>query len=176
MGKKYSAYGVTRLGLVAACYMVLTMILAPLSFGIGVRLGEGLNFLGLYDKRYVYGITIGVFLVNYFSYGPVDMVVGSLSSLVFITLGVDLAEWIVARLPQKYWEKIDPMMIKYLILGTIFTISMVTIALMIMYLGNLSWDAFPALYGGLMLSEAISLLLGGSVMYFVGKRLDLRIT
>ena len=166
MGKKYSAYGVTRLGLVAACYMVLTMILAPLSFGIGVRLGEGLNFLGLYDKRYVYGITIGVFLVNYFSYGPVDMVVGSLSSLVFITLGVDLAEWIVARLPQKYWEKIDP----------IFTISMVTIALMIMYLGNLPWDAFPALYGGLMLSEAISLLLGGSVMYFVGKRLDLRIT
>ena len=77
----------TRAGLVAGLYIVLTFLTLPYSFGpVQFRLAETLNFTSLYNKRYVYAVTLGVFIVNAYQYGPVDMVVGTLQTLLFLWL------------------------------------------------------------------------------------------
>ncbi|MGX7141338.1 QueT transporter family protein [Facklamia languida] len=172
MKQKITTYDLTMVGLVAAAYIVLTMILAPLSFGIGLRISEGLNFLALYNKRHIYGITLGVFVVNYFAYGVSDMIVGSLSSLVFLFLGKLLAEWLIDEKHLFSHLKLDPMILKYLIIGTLFSISMFTIAILVVVLGA-GWGAFWVIYLQMVVIEAISLALGGVILYLVSQRVDL---
>ena len=58
--KKIATYA-----LVASVYTVLSLVVAPFSFGaIQVRLGEALMVLCLLDKNYVYALTLGCFLTN----------------------------------------------------------------------------------------------------------------
>ena len=58
--KKIATYA-----LVASVYTVLSLVVAPFSFGqIQVRLGEMLMLLCLLDKEYVYALTLGCFLTN----------------------------------------------------------------------------------------------------------------
>lgn len=172
MKQKIATYDLTMVGLVAAAYIVLTLVLAPLSFGMGIRISEGLNFLALYNKRHIYGITLGVFVVNYFSYGVSDMVVGSLSSLVFLLLGKYLAEWLVDDRRIFRHLKVDPMILKYLVLGILFSLSMFTIAILVVVLGA-GWEAFWVLYLQMAVTEAIGLALGGIILYLVSQRVNL---
>ena len=172
MKQKIATYDLTMVGLVAAAYIVLTLVLAPLSFGMGIRISEGLNFLALYNKRHIYGITLGVFVVNYFSYGVSDMIVGSLSSLVFLLLGKYLAEWLVDDRRIFSHLKVDPMILKYLVLGILFSLSMFTIAILVVVLGA-GWEAFWVLYLQMAVTEAIGLALGGIILYLVSQRVNL---
>ena len=172
MKQKITTYDLTMVGLVAAAYIVLTLVLAPLSFGMGIRISEGLNFLALYNKRHIYGITLGVFVVNYFSYGVSDMIVGSLSSLVFLLLGKYLAEWLVDERRIFRHLKVDPMILKYLVLGILFSLSMFTIAILVVVLGA-GWEAFWVLYLQMAVTEAIGLALGGIILYLVSQRVNL---
>ena len=172
MKQKIATYDLMMVGLVAAAYIVLTLVLAPLSFGMGIRISEGLNFLALYNKRHIYGITLGVFVVNYFSYGVSDMVVGSLSSLVFLLLGKYLAEWLVDDRRIFRHLKVDPMILKYLVLGILFSLSMFTIAILVVVLGA-GWEAFWVLYLQMAVTEAIGLALGGIILYLVSQRVNL---
>jgi len=172
MKQKIATYDLTMVGLVAAAYIVLTLVLAPLSFGMGIRISEGLNFLALYNKRHIYGITLGVFVVNYFSYGVSDMIVGSLSSLVFLLLGKYLAEWLVDDRRIFRHLKVDPMILKYLVLGILFSLSMFTIAILVVVLGA-GWEAFWVLYLQMAVTEAIGLALGGIILYLVSQRVNL---
>ena len=172
MKQKIATYDLTMVGLVAAAYIVLTLVLAPLSFGMGIRISEGLNFLALYNKRHIYGIILGVFVVNYFSYGVSDMIVGSLSSLVFLLLGKYLAEWLVDDRRIFRHLKVDPMILKYLVLGILFSLSMFTIAILVVVLGA-GWEAFWVLYLQMAVTEAIGLALGGIILYLVSQRVNL---
>lgn len=72
-----------RLSLVAALYAILTISIAPVSYGmIQVRLSEALVLLAFYDKRYVYSLTIGCLISNIMSpLGIVDIIVGTLGTL-----------------------------------------------------------------------------------------------
>ncbi|MCR6515543.1 MAG: QueT transporter family protein [Clostridium chrysemydis] len=73
-----------KLALVAALYVVLTIAIAPISYGpIQVRFSEVLILLAFYDKRYVYSLTIGCIIANLLSpLGIVDVVVGSLGTYI----------------------------------------------------------------------------------------------
>ncbi|WP_252899046.1 QueT transporter family protein [Secundilactobacillus odoratitofui] len=77
-----SVYDIARVAVIAALYVVITMVLAAFSFGpVQVRLAEMLNLLAIYNKRYVLAVPIGVALANLSSpYGVVDIVWGSLST------------------------------------------------------------------------------------------------
>ena len=70
-------------GVVAAIYTVLTMVLAPLSFGpIQLRLSELLVLLVFVDPIYIIGLTLGCMLSNLLGgYGILDIVFGSLATL-----------------------------------------------------------------------------------------------
>ncbi|MBG9981337.1 QueT transporter family protein [Facklamia sp. DSM 111018] len=161
-----------KIALVASLYIVLTLILGPLSFKVGLRISEGLNFLALYNKRHIYGITLGVFIVNSFSYGVYDMIVGSLSSFVFLFMGAYIAEKLTPYIKKRCSYQINSMLIQYFVLGIVFSLSMFTIALLVVMLGA-GWQAFWSIYLSMVLVEAISLLAGGSLIYIVSFRVDL---
>lgn len=70
-------------GIIAAIYVVLTMVTFPVSFlGIQFRIAEILVLLCFFRKDYAFGLTIGCVLANLFSsLGFIDCVFGGLATL-----------------------------------------------------------------------------------------------
>lgn len=70
--------------LIAALYVVLTMLFEPISFGpVQFRISEMLVVLPFFTPAAIPGVTIGCFLANLFSGAIVmDVVLGSLATLI----------------------------------------------------------------------------------------------
>ena len=68
----------------AALYIALTLLIAPLSFGVvQVRVSEVLCVLGLFSPAAIPGLTIGCFIANILGpNGMIDAVLGSLATLI----------------------------------------------------------------------------------------------
>ena len=66
-------------GIIAALYIALTLI-SPFSFGVvNIRLSDVIPAIGCIDKRYRWGVAVGMILANLFSpYGLVDVCVAVL--------------------------------------------------------------------------------------------------
>ena len=112
----------TRAGLVAGLYIVLTFLTLPYSFGpVQFRLAETLNFTSLYNKRYVYAVTLGVFIVNAYQYGPVDMVVGTLQTLLFLWLARWIGDLAVAALAKGTSAKTQTI-VRYAVFTLVFSL------------------------------------------------------
>ena len=83
--KKYSASRLTVLtALIAAAYVALTYLSASfgLAFGqIQFRLSEALNILATFTPAAIPGLTIGCFLSNLTSPFPLDILFGTLATL-----------------------------------------------------------------------------------------------
>lgn len=170
--ESYSSFdtqGLVKAALVTALYIVITMFVAPVAFGpIQFRISEGLNFMGLYNKRYVASITLGVMLVNALQSTIVDVVVGSFHTLVSLLLARFIANWAVKAFEKKVK---DPMIIRYIVMTLVFTFTMFIIAAMLMYMGFA--DFFWETYAFLALSEFIVMTLGGLIMYYlIAPRID----
>jgi len=163
-----STHSLVKAALITALYIILTFLVAPIAFGpIQFRVSEVLNFLGLYNKRYIYSITLGVVFVNFYQYGIVDMVVGGLSTFIFLYISRWVGEAIAGSFKNKNF---DPMIIKYIVLIIIFSLSMFTIAAMFVVLGLEA--AFWPVYISLALSQAVVMSLGSFIMYPLSKRVD----
>ena len=65
--------------LIAAVYVVMTLAIAPLSFGmVQVRFSEMLMLMAFIDKKYAPGLALGCFIANCFSpFGMMDIVFGT---------------------------------------------------------------------------------------------------
>lgn len=90
-------------GIIAAVYIAVSLLLAPLSFGaIQLRFSEILNQLIVFNKKYFYAIVIGVFITNLFSpNGPIDLLFGvgqTALSLGITILSAKFIKSIVARM------------------------------------------------------------------------------
>ena len=79
---KYNVRSLTKMALVAALYVVLSIALGNLSYGpIQFRVAEVLALLVLIDKKYIYAVTLGCAIANFNStLGPIDIIVGTLST------------------------------------------------------------------------------------------------
>ena len=73
-------------GLVAALYTVLTIGLAPMSYGpVQVRISEFMTLLAFVNKKYVPGLVTGCLLANLGSpFGITDMAVGTLATFLAV--------------------------------------------------------------------------------------------
>lgn len=73
---------------IAAMYAVLTIFLAPISYGsIQMRISEVLIFLAFYNKRYIPGLVLGCLIANLASpFGIWDIVFGTLATLLAVVL------------------------------------------------------------------------------------------
>lgn len=71
-----------RAAVIAALYMALSIVFAPISFSsVQVRISEALTLLPILCPEAVIGVTVGCFLSNLLFSTPIDMVVGTLATL-----------------------------------------------------------------------------------------------
>lgn len=87
----------TKVGVIAALYAVLTMVVAPISYGpMQIRISEALCVLPYFTSAAVPGLFIGCIIANGFglilgsSLGLMDIIVGSLTTLA--------AAWLTRRI------------------------------------------------------------------------------
>ena len=78
----YKVRMIAYTAMVAAAYVVITLMIAPLGYGVvQVRISEALVLLAFVDKRYAPGLILGCFIANCFSpFGLIDMVFGTACS------------------------------------------------------------------------------------------------
>ncbi|WP_017795510.1 QueT transporter family protein [Oceanobacillus kimchii] len=87
-------------GLIAALYVVVSIAIAPFGFtNIQFRISEMFNHLVVFDKRYFFGIVIGVFIVNLNSpLGWYDLVFGVAHSVISLGIIIILSKYIKDKL------------------------------------------------------------------------------
>lgn len=87
---RIKTYLIAQAGIIAAAYIVLTMLVAPLAFGsIQFRLSEALTALAVLTPAAIPGLFLGCLLANILNpqnLGLIDIVFGSLATLVAATL------------------------------------------------------------------------------------------
>lgn len=80
--KKEKNLWMARIAIVAALYVVLTLLSYPFSYGmIQFRISEALMLLCCYDKKYTWSMVIGCIVSNLFSFNLIDCIFGTLATL-----------------------------------------------------------------------------------------------
>lgn len=160
VANRFSTTETTKMALVTSLYVVITVFLSVISFGIvQIRLSEMFNYLALYNRRYIWSVTIGVAIANLASpNGLIDVVVGSLGTLAVLIVN------------QQLTKKIKNMKHKMVVTAIVFAVSMFTVAAQLTFLYQL-----PFFYNWLIIGigELISMTVGGIIIYYVGKKIDL---
>ncbi|MCO6018618.1 MULTISPECIES: QueT transporter family protein [Carnobacterium] len=146
--------------IVAALYVAVTAVLAPLSFGaVQLRFAEMFNHLVVFNKKYIIGIVAGVFISNLFfsSLGVYDLVFGVGQSLLALLITSGLI------------RKINNVWIKMTINTIIFSLTMAIIAWELVLVFGLP---FWATYLTTGIGEMIVLVLTMPVMKVLNDYLD----
>ncbi|MGG7099019.1 QueT transporter family protein [Clostridium sardiniense] len=102
-----------KIAVVAAIYVVLTVAIAPISYGpIQVRISEILVLLAFYDKRYIVSLTIGCLFSNILSpLGMADIIVG--------TLGTFFSVYAISKTKNLFIATLWPMIFCIPVVGTL---------------------------------------------------------
>ena len=80
--KKLSVRRLVRCAVIAAVYVVVCLVLAPFSYGaVQVRVAEALCLLPVFGTEYIVGVTLGCFLANLIGSTAIDVVFGTLATL-----------------------------------------------------------------------------------------------
>lgn len=149
----------TKVGLVAALYVAVTLVLAVISFGtVQLRLSEMFNYLVLFHKRYIVAVTLGVVLANFLSpWWWIDVPIGGTATLIVL---------IICRIVTKNMKNL---VMKLIITGVLFTVSMFTVAAQIAFISE---APFWPIYGMVAVGEAFSMLVGGVTIYLLQKKIN----
>jgi uncharacterized membrane protein len=147
-------------GILAALYIAVSASIAPFGFtNVQFRISEMFNHLIVFNKKYLYGIILGVFLTN-LVFSPMvayDLVFGTAQSLISLLVTIGAMRFI-----KGIWAR--------MIVNTIvFTINMFIIA----------WElhlalGFPFLFTWLTTAagEFTVMLVGAPIMYAINKRVN----
>ena len=80
--KKMSVNRLVRCAVIAAVYVVVCLALAPFSYGaVQVRVAEALCLLPVFGAEYIIGVTLGCLLANLLGSTVIDVVFGTLATL-----------------------------------------------------------------------------------------------
>jgi uncharacterized membrane protein len=92
---------VARAGIIAAIYIVITLLIKPIAYGpVQFRLPEAMTVLAFIDPAAIFGLTIGVFFANFASpLGLVDILGGSALTLIAALLTFKIKNRYLAMLP-----------------------------------------------------------------------------
>ena len=79
---------VAMIGIVAALYAVITLVLGFISYGpIQFRIAEIMTLLPLFGKEYILALTLGCFLANVIGpYGIPDIIFGTIATFISVYL------------------------------------------------------------------------------------------
>ena len=84
MKKIFTTQNLTRMAIVGALYVALTLLTQPISYGvIQFRVSEVLTLLAFFNPIYIISITLGVIITNLFSpLGIYDMILGPMHTFI----------------------------------------------------------------------------------------------
>lgn len=151
----------TRAGITATLYALLTILIAPLSYGpMQLRFSEALCILPLLFPECAVGLTIGCFISNFFGgYGAIDIVLGTIATLLG-TIGTLLSGRLIKNIPLK------------LIVGILSPVIANAILIPIIYF--FSTDSFQGYFVYMLMiggAELISVGALGTPLYFTIRKI-----
>lgn len=160
MKKNEKLLGLAKGGIIAALYIAVTLVFAPISYGsIQFRISEIFNNLAVFNKRYIWALTIGCAIANCFSpLGIVDVIFGSLGTLLMTGLSYLLSRHVKSTTG------------KLVIAVVVCTLMTWTVALELKYVNHLS---FWPTYLTVAIGEFVSMVVGAFVIGIISKRIDL---
>lgn len=151
--------GIVVNGIIAALYIAVSALIQPFGFTqVQFRVSEMFNHLVVFNKKYIYGIVLGVFLTNLF-FSPMkayDLIFGVGQSVVALVITI-----LCSRFIKGIWAR--------MIVNTlVFTVTMFFIALEL----HLAFD-LPFLFTWLTtaVGELVVMAVGMPVMYVLNKRI-----
>jgi uncharacterized membrane protein len=98
--------------LIAALYAILTIALAPLSYGpVQFRVAEALTLLPFYFPEAIPGLFVGCFIANFFGNGMLDVFVGSLATLT--------AAYLSHKAPRLWLAALPPIVVNMAAIGAL---------------------------------------------------------
>lgn len=147
--------------LIAALYFVVTAFVAPFGFTmIQFRLSEAFNHLIVYNKRYFFGIVLGVFISNLIlSPTKVDIVFGVGHTVISLLITMYIARFVKNKLVLMGINTI------------IFSFNMFIIAYMLRVFADVQ-EIFAVLWMILAAEEFLTMSISIVLIYFLNKRLQ----
>ncbi|MDW0118239.1 QueT transporter family protein [Sporosarcina thermotolerans] len=147
-------------GIIAALYVAVTFLIAPFGFtNIQFRLSEMFNHLVVFNKKYIIGVVLGVFISNLFfsELGPIDLVFGVGHSILALSITILSAKFIKGLYKRMFFNTL------------VFTFTMFIIAWEL----NIALE-FPFLltWFFIAVSEFVVMAVGIPVMVALNKRLN----
>jgi uncharacterized membrane protein len=148
-------------GILAAVYIAVTMLIQPFGFtNVQFRVSEMLNHLVVFNKKYFFGIVLGVFFANLF-FSPMvayDLIFGVGQSVIALLITIFSMRYV-----KNVWAR---MVVNTLV----FTFTMFLIALEL----KLAFD-LPFLFTWLTTAagEFVVMAVGAPIMYAVNRRAHL---
>lgn len=118
---KNSTKILARAGVVGGLYAVLTLALAPISYGaVQFRVSEALTILPLIFPETAIGLTIGCFIANIFGNGPLDMILGTIATLTASIITAFIGKHVNKTLPKLILGSLPPILINAFIVPVTF--------------------------------------------------------
>ncbi len=110
MRRKSLVY-IVRGGIIAALYLTLTLVFAPISFGaVQFRISESLTVLPMFFPEATAALFAGCLVSNMISgFGIADMIFGSLATLI--------AAYLTSKIKNKYLAPIPSVLINGIVIG-----------------------------------------------------------
>jgi len=154
-------------GVIAALYVAVTFLIVPFGFMlVQFRVSEIFNHLVVFNKKYIFGIVIGVLVANFlFSPILVDVIFGVFHSLLALSITIFSAKFIKSIVKRMFFNTV------------IFTVLMIIIAYQLKIFADIpDYNGIPFLsvYLILALGEFIIMVIGMPVMYALNKRLNFK--
>lgn len=91
---------IAQVGIIAAVYAVLTMVLAPISYGnIQFRISEVMTLLAFFNPVFIPGLTLGTFIANLMSpLGVIDIIFGTMATFISVFMMSKMKNIFIASL------------------------------------------------------------------------------
>ncbi len=146
--------------LVAALYFVVTWLIAPFGFThIQFRISEFFNHLIVFNKKYFFGIVIGVFMANLLlSPVKIDILFGLTHTIVSLVITMLCSRWITNKFTLMFINSV------------IFSVNMFIIAYMLKVFAGLEFS-FIFIWLTTGIGEFITMIIAIPIIYFLNKRL-----
>ena len=121
MTARLTVHRIAFAAVIGALYAVLTMVLAPISYGpVQFRISEVLCILPFFFPVSVWGLFIGCIIANLLSaYGVADVVFGSLATLLAALVTMQLGRLSRRRLVHKALACLPPVIFNGVIVGAL---------------------------------------------------------
>lgn len=146
----------TTAALIAAMYTVLTVCLAPLSYGlVQCRLSEALTILAAFTPAAIPGLTIGCVVSNLIGLSSGANIAGALDVLLG-PLATGIAAWLTWLMRDRHvgglplWSTLPPVVLNALVIGTelAFVAPQFTVEVWVIEMGLVAAGQLVACVGG----------------------------